>query len=277
MSIPQCPRVVVTGGAGGLGRAFCLALAQRRARILIADRDFTAAGETGRLVNESGGTAHVVTCDVAKSAEVDGLLALADEYLGGVDLLINNAGVAVGGPVGEVPLPDWEWIMGINLWGVIYGCHAFVPRFKAQRSGHILNVASAAGLLSAPEMAPYNVTKAGVVALSETLSGELREHGVGVTVLCPTFFQTNILASSRRTQAPDGVESVVAARMAQSKLQADGVARAALKGCDRGALYVVPMTDGKWAWRMKRLAPERYHAMMPKLLAAMRAKAARMG
>jgi len=86
-----------------------------------------------------------------------------------VDMLINNAGVAVGGPVGEVPLADWEWMMGINLWGVIYGCHAFVPRFKQQRRGAILNVASAAGLLSIPSLAPYNVSKAGVVALSETL------------------------------------------------------------------------------------------------------------
>jgi len=240
---------------------------------LVADRDLAGADETARLVGAAGGIGHAVACDVSKAAEVEALLLLADEKLGGVDLLVNNAGVAVGGPVGEVPLSDWEWIMGINLWGVVYGCHTFVPRFKQQRSGHILNVASAAGLLSAPEMGPYNVTKAGVVALSETLSGELREFGVGVTVLCPTFFQTNILASSRRSKATVDVESVVAQRMAESKLQADGVAQAALKGCDRNALYVVPMADGKWAWRMKRLAPERYHSMMPRVIASMKQSA----
>src|SRR6185312_10510780 len=112
-------------------------------------------------------------------------------------LVINNAGVAVGGRVGEVALDDWRWIMGVNLWGVIHGCHVFATQLRAQGSGHILNVASAAGLLAPPGMAPYNVTKAAVVALSETLRGELRDAGVGVTVLCPTFFRTNIAASSR--------------------------------------------------------------------------------
>lgn len=277
MSIPDKPRAVVTGGAGGLGRAICLALARRSASILVADRDLAGAEETARLAAAAGGKAHAVHCDVAKAGEVVNLLVLADEKLGGVDLLVNNAGVAVGGPVGDVPLADWEWIMGINLWGVIYGCHTFAPRFKAQRSGHILNVASAAGLLSAPEMGPYNVTKAGVVALSETLSAELREHGPGVTVLCPTFFQTNILASSRRSKAAADVEGVVAQRMAQSRLQADGVAEAALKGCDKNALYVVPMADGKWAWRMKRLAPERYHSIMPRVIASLKSKTPKAG
>src|SRR5678809_318336 len=89
--------------------------------------------------------------------------------VGGVDLVINNAGVAVAGRMGEVSLDDWRWIFGINLWGVIHGCHVFVPRLRRQKSGHIINVASAAGLLSPPMMGPYNVTKAAVVALSETL------------------------------------------------------------------------------------------------------------
>ena len=136
-------------------------------------------------------------------------------------------------------------------------------------------LASSAGLLSAPEMGPYNVTKAAVVALSETLSGELREYGVGVTVLCPTFFQTNILSSSRRSQSASNLEGAVTERMQQSKLQADGVARAALRGCEQNRLYVVPMSDGKWAWRMKRLAPERFALLMPRALASLRKKASR--
>ena len=108
-----------------------------------------------------------------------------------------------------MPLDDWRWIMGVNLWGVIYGCHVFAPLFRAQGRGHILNVASAAGLLAPPGMAPYNVTKAAVVALSETLAGELKTSGVGVTVLCPTFFRTNIgkSARARRCQAGALIES----------------------------------------------------------------------
>jgi NAD(P)-dependent dehydrogenase (short-subunit alcohol dehydrogenase family) len=273
MPIPANPRAVVTGGAAGLGRAFCLALADRRAHILIADRDLAGAEETAALVRSRGGTAFATSCDVSKPAEVESLVALADENLGGTDLLVNNAGVAVGGPVGEIPLENWEWITAINYWGVVYGCHFFVPRLKAQGSGHILNVASSAGLLSAPEMAPYNMTKAAVVALSETLAAELHGTGVGVTALCPTFFQTNILASSRLSATAPGLDGVVSKRMTDSKLQADGVARAALDGCDRGQLYVVPMSDGRWGWRMKRLSPERFHKVMPGLLASMRERA----
>jgi NAD(P)-dependent dehydrogenase (short-subunit alcohol dehydrogenase family) len=273
MPISAKPRAVVTGGAGGLGRAFCLALAERGARILVADRDLAGAGETVSLVSRTGGTAHAVACDVSKPDEVAGLVALADEHLGGVDLVINNAGVAVGGPVGEIPLENWEWITAINYWGVVYGCHFFLPRLKAQQSGHILNVASSAGLLSAPEMAPYNMTKAAVVALSETLAAELHGTGVGVTVLCPTFFKTGILASSRLSSTAPGLDDVVSKRMSDSKLQADGVARAALEGCDRGRLYVVPMSDGRWGWRMKRFSPERFHRLMPGVLASMRERA----
>lgn len=268
---------MVTGGAGGLGRAFCLELARRGASVLIADRDLEGAEETVRQVTSAGGTAHATACDVARPEEVEGLLGQADDKLGGVDILVNNAGVAVAGAVGEVALADWEWITAINLWGVIYGCHTFVPRFRAQGSGHVLNVASTAGLIAAPEMGPYNVTKAAVVALSETLSGELRELGIGVTVLCPTFFQTNILASSRRSPAAKGLDGVVTERMQKSPLQADGVARAALRGCDENRLYVVPMADGRWAWRMKRLVPERFSAMMPRTLASMRARASGKG
>jgi NAD(P)-dependent dehydrogenase (short-subunit alcohol dehydrogenase family) len=272
MSIPKHPRAVVTGGAGGLGRAFCLELAKRGAKVLVADRDLAGAESTAQEVVAAGGTAVATRCDVSKREEVDALATLAQERFGGTDLIVNNAGVAVAGPVGDVPIKDWEWIMGVNLWGVIYGCHAFVPRFKAQGSGHILNVASAAGLLSAPEMAPYNVTKAGVVALSETLGSELREHRIGVTCLCPTFFRTNIMVNSRSATLTPGLDGVVEQRMSASKVQAQDVARIALEACDDNQLYVVPMQDGKWAWRFKRLAPESYNAIVPKAMKAMRAR-----
>jgi NAD(P)-dependent dehydrogenase (short-subunit alcohol dehydrogenase family) len=260
-------RAVVTGGGGGLGRAFSIELARRGGSVLVADRDLAAAEQTASL---AGASAHATACDVSRLGDVEKLLVLADEKLGGVDLLVNNAGVAVAGAVGEVPIADWEWIVGVNLWGVVYGCHVFVPRFKQQRSGQVLNVASAAGLLSAPTMGPYNVTKAAVVSLSETLSAELRELGVGVTVLCPTFFRTQILASSRSSMIDRSLNDVVEQRMSASKLQADDVARIALDACAAGALYVVPRADGRWAWRMKRLAPERYYRWMPRLLARMR-------
>src|SRR4051794_35500161 len=182
--LPKNPRVVVTGGGSGLGRALSIELAKRDARILAADIDERGARETIDLLK--GTEAHFERCDVAKLDDVNRLADRADALFGGADLVINNAGVAVGGKVGEIPVDDWKWIVDINLWGVIYGCHVFAPRFRKQKSGAFLNVASAAGLLCAPMMGPYNVTKAGVVALSETLSGELAGDGIGVSVLCPT-------------------------------------------------------------------------------------------
>lgn len=272
MPLSASPRAVVTGAASGLGRAFCVELARRGARVLAADLDVPGAEETARLVAGAGGQVFPVRCDVTRPSEVAALLALADEKLGGVDLLVNNAGVAAGGPVEAIPISDWEWTLAVDLWGVIYGCHAFLPRFKAQGHGHILNIASAAGLVSTPEMGPYNVAKAGVVALSETLCGELAGTGVGVTVLCPTFFRTNIFKSAR-THGVQG-EEMVDKLMDRAKLQAAEVARVALDGCANGELYVLPHEDGRVGWRMKRLSPAGFYQ---RFLPGVRAAAARVG
>ncbi len=260
MALPSRPRAVVTGAASGLGRALCLQLARRDARVIAADVDLAGAEETVRAMR--GGEGVAVRCDVSKSDQVESLAAQAFERVGGVDLLVNNAGVAVAGVVGEIPLADWEWIVGINLWGVVYGCHHFLPRMRAQGSGHVLNVASAAGLLSGAMMAPCNVTKAGVVALSETLRADCEPHGIGVSVLCPMFFQTNIGKSGR---GPAHLDAVIQKLLASGKLTADDVARLALEGCDQGDLYIAPHADGRLLWRMKRLMPERFYQIVPKV------------
>jgi NAD(P)-dependent dehydrogenase (short-subunit alcohol dehydrogenase family) len=273
MALPHAVRAVVTGAGSGLGRAFCIELAKRRGRVLAADIDLEGAEETARLVREAGGEAVVHRCDVSIPEEVEGLAAAIEGAYGAADLVINNAGVAVGGLVGKVPLDDWRWIMGINLWGVIYGCHTFVPRFRTRGYGHIINVASAAGLLAAPEMAPYNVTKSGVVALSETLHAELAGTGVVVTVLCPTFFKTNIARSSHthaENVTPDDVEKL----MTRTSVQAPEVARYALDATDRGDLFALPHADGRWGWRLKRLSPELFQSrLVPRVAAAAKRRA----
>jgi len=275
MTLTSRPRAVVTGAAGGLGRALCLALAGRHADLVVSDVNLTRAEETAQLVVRAGGTARTLACDVAKPEQVEALAQLADSELGGADFVVNNAGVAVAGMVGDVPLDDWAWIFGVNLWGVIHGCHSFVPRFKRQGRGHILNVASAAGLLSPPEMAPYNVTKAGVISLSETLFSELRPLGVGVTVLCPTYFQTDII-NSARTHSFSEAQGNAERLMKNSKIQAPDVAQLALAACDKDQLYCVPMMDGKLARGLKGLAPETfYRRIMPTMFAAMRKLQAR--
>jgi NAD(P)-dependent dehydrogenase (short-subunit alcohol dehydrogenase family) len=271
MPLAPNPRAVVTGAGGGLGRALCREIARRGGRVIASDVNLEAARAT--VATLGAAEAHAVAADVSKLPDVERLAAEADQRFGGVDLVVNNAGVAVGGEVGEVPLADWEWIVGINLWGPVYGCHVFVPRLRKQGRGHILNVASAAGLLSAPGMAPYNVTKSGVVALSEALFGELADTGVGVSVLCPTFFQTSIADAARLSGDP-ARRDLVQALMAGARVQADEVARRALDGVASDALYILPHGDGRWMWRMKRLAPGPFHRLVPRLL-ALRARARR--
>lgn len=253
MRLDHC---VLTGAGSGLGRALALRLARPGATLLLADLRLDTCEETARLCEARGAVAHARAVDVADAARVEALAQEADRLLGRIDLVVNNAGVAVAGAVGEVPLEDWRWIVGVNLFGVVHGCHVFAPRLAAQGSGAILNTASMAGLVSVPLMSAYNATKAGVVALSETLAAELRSKGVRVTVLCPSFFDTNLLDTGRST-APELLD---AARRAfeRAPLSADDVAVAALDAIERDRLYCLPMRDGRFAWRFKRVLPERF-------------------
>lgn len=238
----------------------------------MSDVDADAAAAT--IAALGGAEAHAVACDVTQLADVERLAGETERLLGGVDLVVNNAGVAAGGAVGEVPIADWQWALGVNLWGPIHGCHVFVPRLRRQGRGHVLNVASAAGLLAAPHMGPYNVGKAGVVSLSETLHGELMPLGIGVSVLCPTFFQTGIAAASRLTGDP-AMRDMASTLMRRAAVQADAVARIALDGVARDALYILPHRDGRWLWRLKRALPGFFHRLTPRALAWRSGHAAR--
>jgi short-subunit dehydrogenase len=255
--LPASPAVVLTGAASGLGRAFALELAKRGARLFLADVDEAGLAETATMVKGLGGAVRTLRCDVSRLDDMKRLHAESTDWLTDVDLLINNAGVAVGGPVGEIPIEDWQWITGINQWGVIYGCHLFLPAMKRRKSGHVLNVASIAAFACAAEMGPYNVTKAAVVALSETLAGELAGTGVGVSVLCPFFFSTNIARSSR-SASPSVTPEFVEELMQKTPVQAAQVAQLALRACDRGHLYVFPHREAKGIAALKRFLPETF-------------------
>lgn len=256
-------RAVITGGASGLGRAFALELARKGGTLVIADVDADGSEHTAEQVRAHGGTAFVRTCDVREPEQVEAIAAFCRSDLGGTDLLVNNAGVAVSGSFEGIPHEDWTWIVDINLWGVVHGCRAFLPMMRAQGRGQLINIASAAGLLSAPTMAPYNATKSAVIALSETLFAEYRPHGVNVTVVCPTFFQTNIVEQGRLQGGKDA--DLARKRMRSSSTQAPDVARAALQAVERGQLYCVPMRDGRMMWRLKRMAPHTFHRVLTRL------------
>lgn len=264
MSFPKPLRAVVTGAGSGLGRHLSLDLAARGASLVISDIQPESAEETASLTRARGARTEVVTCDVTDRSQVIALVEEAEQRLGGVDVMCNNAGVAVGGPFEEISLDDWRWVVDINLWGVIYGCQAAIPKMKAQGRGYILNVASAAGLLSPPGMSAYNVTKAGVVSLSETLYAEFRSTGIHVSVLCPTFFLTNIIQGGRGASS-EAEEAQIRRWMERSRVQAPEVAKAAVDALRDKSLYVQPMTDGRTAWRLKRLAPQRFYDRLAQL------------
>jgi NAD(P)-dependent dehydrogenase (short-subunit alcohol dehydrogenase family) len=259
MPFPDNFTALVTGGGSGLGRAFSLELAKRGGRVVDADINVKAAQETVDLL--AGSEALAVRCDVSKVSEFEEAIKAATDRFGAVDVLVNNAGVAVAGPIGVIPLEDWSFIVGVNLMGVVHGCHLLAPKMKATGRGWILNVASAAGLVSTRDMGPYNMTKAGVVALSETLMQEVVSSGVNVTVLCPTFFKTSI-AESGRNHGEKDMMKLATKLMEKSALQAPEVACYAIDALERGELYAVPMADGRWMWRMKRIAPQFFYSTL---------------
>lgn len=195
---------VVTGGASGLGRAMALRFAREGMKIVLADVEQGALSRTENEFKAAGYPVLAVRTDVSKGRDVDALADAAFKTFGAVHVLCNNAGVAPGGTVWEQSEKDWEWTLGVNVWGVIHGIRAFVPRMLRQNSeGHIVNTASVAGLLSLPGMAMYCVSKHSVVTLTECLHHDLIEAGANLraSVLCPAFVPTGISDSERNRPA----------------------------------------------------------------------------
>ncbi|KAF0810266.1 short chain dehydrogenase/reductase family oxidoreductase [Alcanivorax sp. S71-1-4] len=248
---------VVTGAGSGIGRSFALELARRHGSIVCADINLAAAEETVALIEQAGARGFARQCDVGSAEQVQQLAEQAEKLLQHpVTLVINNAGVGLGGKFDELSLDDWQWCMNVNLWGVIHGCHYFVPGFKKQGRGAIINVASAASYTAAPEMSAYNVTKAGVRALSETLFAELKKDNIRVNVLCPTLVPTNIIKDGRIPERYSRLANH--ALMNYAMTTSDAVARLTLNRLDKGELYTTPQVDAKLLWMMKRASPDLY-------------------
>jgi NAD(P)-dependent dehydrogenase (short-subunit alcohol dehydrogenase family) len=252
---------VVTGAGSGIGAAFATELARRGGRVVCSDINDVAAAKTVSVITDHGGEAVAIPCDVSQFEDVRELAAQSESWLGAAPtLVINNAGVGSGGaPIGELPLDDWQWVLGINLWGPIHGCHVFAPILRSAEPSNrlrgIINVASAAAFGAAPRMAAYNVSKAGVLSLSETLAAELSGSSVKVTVLCPTFVKTNIVESGRM---PDQTTQFANRVMRWTGFSAAKVARICLDAHDRGDLYCMPQLEAKIGWNIKRLVPGMY-------------------
>ena len=248
---------VITGAGSGIGAAFAKELANRGGRVVCSDIDEMSASLTADAIIDKGGEALALRCDVSQLDDVTALAKEAQSWFDGPPtVVINNAGVGAGGlPIGEMSVDDWQWVLDINLWGPIHGCHVFTPILREAGYGGIINVASAAAFGAAPGMAAYNVSKAGTLSLSETLAAELSGTGVNVTVLCPTFVKTNIVDSGRIS---DRSTQLAGQLMRWTGFSPERVARTCLDTLDRGGLYCMPQPDARIGWGIKRFTPTVY-------------------
>jgi NAD(P)-dependent dehydrogenase (short-subunit alcohol dehydrogenase family) len=247
-------KAIITGAASGLGRALAVALGRKGWCLALADVNTAGCEETLRLVRQAGGEGFVEELDVRHIEEWEALRDRLKARWDNLDLLANNAGVAGSGLVGEYPIENWRWIIDVNLWNGINGCHTFVEWLKGNpRGAHILNTCSLAAIVSAPTMAAYNVTKAGMLALSETLYSELMPFNVGVTAICPAVFRTNLLDNARWCREEE--RTLFLRGFEQAKMTADDVAKAALRAMDRKQLYLLVPFESRMNWYLKRLAP----------------------
>jgi NAD(P)-dependent dehydrogenase (short-subunit alcohol dehydrogenase family) len=238
---------VVTGGGSGIGRALALSLAREGARLVLADLDEPAMDGVARQAREQGVETLTVRTDVTDLAQVQALAERAWKAFGAVHVLCNNAGVAAWGGLDKATHRDWQWVLGVNLWGVIHGIEAFVPRMIAGgQRGHIVNTASMAGLIASQGLGVYNTSKYAVVGLSETLAKDLKPYGIGVSVLCPMGVETRIRESER--SRPAALRNEVAAEPAVELigryLPPETVAGMALDAIRRGDLYVITHDEG---------------------------------
>lgn len=249
---------VVTGAASGIGRSTALALAGRGADLAICDLD--GAG-LERVADEIRGLGRKVTARRTDVGDLEAFRAFADEVHGtaeGVDLLVNNAGVGLGGGFLDTTIEDWRWIVDVNLWGVVHGCHLFVPKMVARgRGGHVVIVSSAAGYVASEPLCAYATTKFAVFGLAEALRDELRRHRIGVTAICPGIIDTPITRSARlrgRQADPRARERMVELYR-KRRYGPDKVAARIVAAIGRNAA-VAPVTPEAWLmYALKRFSP----------------------
>ncbi|ARU58391.1 short-chain dehydrogenase/reductase SDR [Oleiphilus messinensis] len=254
-------RVFITGGASGLGKAIAMRYAREGHQVCIGDVNLERGAEAEAELKALQPDSFFQLCDVR---DENSILAVKDELMKrwrGVDIVVNNAGVGgTAGGIEEVSLADWDWVVDINLMGVVRGCRVFTPVFKAQGDGYFVNIASAAGLMNAPKMAGYNVAKAGVISLSETLRVELSDDGIHTSVVCPAFFPTNLTESLRSHQG--GVQSAVNKLMKRSGVTAENVADAIFDAVRKKQFWVVTHKPEKRMWQLKRVMPDVFSFVM---------------
>jgi NAD(P)-dependent dehydrogenase (short-subunit alcohol dehydrogenase family) len=260
----QGARVLVTGAGSGIGRATALQCARQRASVIAVDIDEQSARATAEACTALSATAAAYACDVA---DYDAVVALADAVErehGPVDVLVNNAGVGVAGPFLDNSIEDWRWLRGVNLDGVVHGCHTFGARMVARRRGHVVNIASMAGYMPHSTLAGYCTSKSAVIMLSQCLRADWAGAGVGVSAICPGVIDTPIPRHTRLVGAMSGKrdQAIRAFRFGHSP---DAVAKAIVKAVENNRETVPVGIESGVAYRVVRFAPPMVRGLLARL------------
>jgi NAD(P)-dependent dehydrogenase (short-subunit alcohol dehydrogenase family) len=256
-------RALVTGAASGLGLACAEILAREGWRLVLADVDATRLDLVAQSLSRDGAPSFAIPCDVRDEAAVRALVDESVAALGGIDVAVHCAGVATAGAFHSGSADDWRWVFDINVHGLANCCRAVLQHMARGPGGLIINVASAASFCTNAKMSSYNAAKAAVVALSETLMQEYAAYGVQTTVAMPGFFRTRLLESARGPERTlDGARRIMEA----SNIEADEVAEAMLSAAARGRTHFVYPARYATLWRLKRLMPQRFQRLLPRLL-----------
>lgn len=245
-------RAFITGAGSGLGLALARALASQGWALGLFDRNLERLARVEADLSTSGVSVLAYPGDVTQADE---LTVAVNSFAGsndGIDMMINNAGIAAAGALMDVPTEDWRAALETNLMGVVHGCRAAIPHLQRNRTGLLINISSAAAFGSAPGMVPYNATKAAVLSISESLMGELRDVGTQVSVVMPTFFQSNLMESFR---GPAEARARASELIRKSGYTAEDAARDLLVAAGRGKTHIVLPASARWLWAIKRCMP----------------------
>jgi short-subunit dehydrogenase len=236
----------ITGAASGIGRSLAIELAKEGMNLYITDINIEGLENVRKRIEEIGVKVFSGRCDVSKFEDWEKCEEDFRSNLGDIDLLVNNAGIAIGGSILQLELEDWEKVFGVNLWSIIYSLKTFVPRMLAKESGHIVNVASGAGIFGSPEPLPYVTTKFAVVGLSEALFGSLNGLGINVSVICPWVIATNIWTSSELKIPQELIEDFGAQKIEDIFNEVrEGFLEIAVSPDDAAKIYVKEIKENK--------------------------------
>lgn len=254
MSSGDARRVLITGAASGLGKSLALRFAADGWRVAVCDLDEDRLSQTAEEIDRAGGTCMYLRADVTSEQDIEQLAGSVSDHWGGLDVLVNNAGIAIAGRTDETSMEEWRRIFEVNFFGVLRTTQAMLPLIS--QGGHIINVASFAGIAAAPGLVAYNTTKAAVISFSESLRAELVDREIGVSVACPAFFKTRLMETSGAPH--DKTRAMVERVMERSKITADDVAEQVFASVRTRQFMLIPHVDARWYWRWKRFFPELY-------------------